>query len=103
MSNVFPSPYHHCLSSSNLYAKGLKGDVYFFDGNICKKQDITKNNHITCVMHTPIGNICIGGHDSTLLVGSNGQWKILIKNRLALQYADFDDFAAERRSFAAAP
>lgn len=72
----------HGLSSSNLYAVGLNGGVYFFDGNIWTQQDIPTNNHLTCVVHTPIGNVYIGGHNGTMLVGKNGQWEIL----------DIDDF-----------
>jgi hypothetical protein len=77
LPNTFDGQAIHGFSGSELFAVGMKGDVWYFDGKVWSRQDIPTNANLTSVKCTPDGTVYIGGHAGILIRGQRNQWSLI--------------------------
>lgn len=64
-------------NSSQVYAVGWKGEIYFHDGREWHRDDSPTNAHLASVRCIAPDNVWICGNGGILLHGSFGRWQII--------------------------
>jgi hypothetical protein len=60
-----------------IYAVGMKGEIWFFDGSTWEQQDSPTNSALACVAVLADDNVVAAGLGGTVLRGSRGRWQAL--------------------------
>lgn len=65
------------FSREEIYAVGIGGEVWSYDGAIWRKVDIPVNIHLHCICCAPDDGVYIGGRAGILVTGRQDSWDVL--------------------------
>lgn len=71
----------HGFSGTDLYAAGIHGQLWCYDGKKWAEQILPTKENLNCVKCAD-SNIYIGGREGTLIIGSGSKWKLIAKDSL---------------------
>lgn len=60
-----------------IYAAGLKGEIWAYDGSTWTQEDSPTNLALSCIAVMPSGEVCIAGLVGTIVHGRKGGWTII--------------------------
>lgn len=67
----------HGFDDSDLYAVGLHGELWHYNGNTWAKRDLPTNQNLNMVKCVQDGSVYIAGHGGILIRGTGETWKII--------------------------
>jgi hypothetical protein len=67
----------HGFEASDLYAVGLLGDLWHYDGDTWTRRELPTNRTLSTIKCTEDGNVYIAGHGGTLIRGRGEAWEIV--------------------------
>jgi hypothetical protein len=67
----------HGFKANEIYAVGMGGQLWHYDGEKWRQRELPTNQNLTCVKCAGDGAVYIGGHDGVLFRGRLDQWVAL--------------------------
>jgi hypothetical protein len=80
---------------TDVFAVGMKGGVWHYDGKTWTQQDIPTNRNLTAARCTPDGTVYFAGHGGTLVRGQRDQWSLVDHGDMAEDIWDLEWFAGK--------
>jgi len=65
------------FSGTDIYAVGLKGQLWQYDGQAWTSRDLPTNANLNAVRCAPTGAVYTGGRGGALLQGSGSKWSVI--------------------------
>jgi hypothetical protein len=85
----------HGFSGSDLYAVGLRGEMWHYDGKKWNKCDLPTNVNLSCVCCAADGTVYAAGHQGVLVSGHASVWKVIDHWETKEPFWDLEWFGGE--------